>query len=121
MDDETKSMLKSCIFGGIWSTPGSEEQPVLTIRNWRVIELLDGKYKGERRISGYVDQNEEGRLSTPITRVDREKKEITTCSGRVYKLSGPPGCNEDAEYILNTFLRAAKTTSIKDVSNEVWE
>jgi hypothetical protein len=52
--------------GGIWSTPGVDQQPSLTLIRWRVFEVTDGPHQGNRYVVGYCPENLEGRASTAI-------------------------------------------------------
>lgn len=61
---------------------------VVILENWAIQEIqsLNGT---TYHFIGFI--NERGRISTAITELNTELREGLTMSGRLYKLSGPPG------------------------------
>ena len=116
MNDRAMELLKH-LFGGVWVTPDPLEQPELSISRWRIIEITHKRQK-ERRLSGFVVENQEGRLSTPLIAIDLDKKQCVTRSTRIYNLIGPPALDDDAEYVLRAWMSANGIKNIRDVSFE---
>lgn len=108
----------TAIFGGIWSTPGVGNQPVITLIRWRVVEVTGGQGQGERHLVGYCPENYEGRVSTAITSFDAATMQFTTKSGRVYQLLGASGYDSDGEYVWERWSVVNGVTGDRDVSCE---
>ncbi len=85
----------------VWSTIPVDEQPELTLMQWRVFEASDGK----RYFNGYAIENQEGRVSSAIIEFDSETMRGRPASGRVYQLAGRQGYSTDADYVLSAWLR----------------
>lgn len=103
------------ICGGLWQTPGVEEQPALTVTKWRVLEITQGKLAGQRHIVGYCCENHEGRASTAIVSYNKNTRIATTKSGRKYKLQGSTGFSYDADYVWRVW---SQDIPVRDVSTE---
>jgi len=100
----------------IWRTIPVTAQPALTLQDWSVIELPDGK----RHFVGYCVENCEGRVSSTIVSVDPRKLCGSTATGRVYRLAGEPGYSSDAEYVLRSWLAMYKLTTWTDITTALW-
>lgn len=100
----------------IWGTFDIDTQPELTIVRWRVIETD----LNERHLVGYVLENSEGRVSSALEEIDSKKRIVTTRSGRVYELSGPPGFDADGQHVWQRWKRINDVKSEQDVTQEVW-
>lgn len=85
----------------VWKTIPVTEQPELILHCWAVFE--DVKTKA-RHFNGYSYENREGRVSSMILSFDPTTMRGVTRSGRVYELSGEPGQNGDAIYVMNRWL-----------------
>jgi hypothetical protein len=91
----------------VWTVRSVEEQPHIEMVRWRVFEV------GETFVlSGFSVTNGWGRRSTGIVAVDSQRMRVTTSSGRIYHLVGPPGFDADAEYVLNMSLGGATYTDV---------
>jgi len=99
----------------LWRTAGVDEQPMITIVRWRVLEITEGPCKGQRHLNGYCLENREGRASTQIVSFDPRKKICVTKSGRRYHLFGPSGFDGDGDYVWQIWSRSISTI---DVSQE---
>jgi ATP-dependent Lon protease len=76
------------------------EEPEETIMRWSIREArFDASNDQSRHLVGYVARKGKGRATSAIQSFDRDKMRITTSSGRVYQLEGPPGFDPDAEYV----------------------
>jgi hypothetical protein len=65
---------------------------------WRVYRLMLNNQRWDV-LSGWDVQNGCGRCSTPVTWFDPAAATAVTRSGRVYRLEGEPGDNDDARYV----------------------
>lgn len=84
----------------IWRTISVEQQPEITLIQWQIVELPDGK----RHFNGYAVQNREGRVSSTIVDFDSATMRGRTTSGRIYELSGSSGNSSDGDYVLDRWL-----------------
>jgi ATP-dependent Lon protease len=76
------------------------QEPEETIMRWSVREArFDDLNDQSRHVVGYIARKGKGRVSSAIQSFDRNKMRITTGSGRIYQLEGPPGFDQDAEYV----------------------
>lgn len=100
----------------VWLTIPVTRQPSLTLRNWSVYQLPDGK----RHFVGYCIENFEGRVSSEIKAFDPNTLRGTTATGRVYQLQGSPGLNSDAQYVWNAWARINRIDSWTDCTDAVW-
>lgn len=110
--------LVTIIFGGIWGTPGVSHEPEIVMVRWRVVEIVGGEKEGQRHLIGYNVAAFEGRVSTAVVAFDREKMEATTKSGRVYRLEGRPGFDDDGDYVWLVWAPANGIESVRDVSSD---
>lgn len=101
----------------VWRTQPVSRQPQLTLTDWRVMQLHDG----DRHLVGYCIENREGRVSSVVRKFDAAARALETGTGRVYRLSGPPGRSADADYVWRTWLEANQLTHAEDVSGEVYD
>jgi len=94
----------------------------VTIMAWSIKEIVWGESEQPtRHLVGHIPQNSSGRASSAIQSFDREKMLITTSSGRVYALLGPPGENDDADYVWEHWKDFNNARNEKDVTNEYYE
>lgn len=101
----------------VWRTAPVSSQPELSLRSWRIFELLNG----DRHLIGYCTENHEGRVSTAIRTFDASALHATTATGRVYALHGSPGADLDADYVWSRWARTNSVESWTDVTGAVWE
>lgn len=78
----------------LWSTRPVENQPALTLSEWRVMELLDG----ERHLVEFCMENRR-KSKSPVIELKQDSLRTTTTAGRLYFLGGVPGHNADAMYV----------------------
>mgnify|MGYP001234823167 CR=1 FL=1 len=98
----------------IWKTPKVADQPEITIIRWRVMEITEGRCKGQRHINGYCLENREGRASTMIVSFDPEKRVCVTRSGRRYRLLGPPGFDADGDYVWQVWTNSIPAIDVSE-------
>jgi hypothetical protein len=70
---------------------------------WQIFELPDGG----RHFCGFHagPSVHEGRVSSPIEHFSPDTMTGVTCSGRSYRLEGPPGEDEEADEVKRAWLR----------------
>ena len=100
-EEDWERVIRDAIAQSIWNTPPVEEEPMIRLSNWQVIEV-----SGECRLVGYHAAGHEGRLSTPIQVIESQGLRAVTRSGRVYVLEGPAGSHPDADWVLDRWLHA---------------
>ena len=103
----------------IWLTRPVSEEPSITLTNWAIIETVEPE--PSRHFVGYHGAGREGRVSSPIVTFDAATLRGVTQTGRVYELTGSPGLNGDAEYVLGRWQRGYKVevTDITDAAVKV--
>jgi hypothetical protein len=99
----------------VWRTIPVEEQPTLTLEQWRVFDTTDGWH-----FVGYCIENVEGRVSSAVEAFDPAKACGITRTSRVYRLTGRPGHDADAMYVWNVWARRNNEMAAKDATDEVW-
>lgn len=95
------------------STP-IEEQPVVWLERWRVLqaELVF------RHFVGFSIADQDGRVSTRILSFNAVERTGITASGRRYILVGPPGFDDDAQYVWECYSSVFEIKEAVDVSEE---
>lgn len=71
----------------VTQAPSTEEQPVMELREWRVLENCDA----ELLLIGLHVDSDRVRISTPVVSWDYGQRTWITQSGRVYRTTLPPG------------------------------
>ena len=90
----------------VWGTFSVELEPVIPFTRWRILRVLD-KPDNPRfglHLCGYNPDGREGRVSSRIMEIDRDKRSVKTRSGRIYELHGESGVDGDADYVLRVWL-----------------
>lgn len=95
----------------MWAVRSVAEQPEIELARWRVFEV-----GGKRVFFGYSLTTGSGRRSSAIVSFDLRQLKAVTASGRVYRLVGPPGYDDDAQYLLELSSLAAKYTDVTDAA-----
>ena len=90
------------------------EQPALTLEHWRVFLAA-----GNCHVVAWCVENEDGRVTSPVDKFDAARRLAITKSGRIYKLSGPPGDNGDADYTWQRWKHLLRIQEVRDVTNDV--
>ncbi|MGO9444624.1 MAG: hypothetical protein ACLPXB_07585 [Thiobacillaceae bacterium] len=80
---------------------------------WRIFET-DHK---ERFLVGHCPEEGPGRISTALVSIDIKTGQCVSSSGRHYKLVGPPGYDEDGQYIWDMWAQANEVAHYDDVTN----
>jgi len=103
----------------IWETLNVDSQPMIVLTNWSVIEVRLRTYDvATRHFSGYVVENYEGRVSSPIMTFDCATMTGETRSGRRYLLRGAPGVHSDSAYVKYQWLLMNGIDGYKDVTGD---
>ena len=84
--------------------------------HWNVVQLEDGS----RHIVGFIEENRDGRVSSPVANLDTVTLEVRTLTGRRYVLQGPPGEHLDANYVWTQWARIYGIETCTLVTDEVW-
>jgi len=96
------------------TTNSLSARPRVWLVRWHVLRTN----LGTRHFIGHSVEDDAGCVSTPITSYDSASGGGVTSNGRPYKLLGPPGHDEEAEYVWKYYERLWKFTEVMDVSNE---
>lgn len=90
-------------------------EPVVFLSRWRLFRLEDGSVHlcGS---SAFL----EGRVSSALRSIDYEEATAVTRSGRLYKLMGEPGHDEDAAYLWSEWTALYDIVGWEDLTDEVW-
>ena len=108
------------ISGGVWKCAPVSARPEIILANWRVFEVqLPNRTQRTRHFAGQNIEDCEGRASSAIVTFDSETGQGMTESGRIYKLQGPRGFTDDAEYTWNRWKSINSVTEVVDVTAEI--
>jgi hypothetical protein len=80
----------------IYTVLGLDQQPVLHLALWRVMEITNVDGSLDRHFIGFNLESHDGRVSSKITEYDVLAMTGKTHSGRIYELYGEPGDHDDA-------------------------
>lgn len=84
----------------VWLPPTAEEQPDVSLVSWGAFEVLVPELGAPTiHIAGLLERAGEGRVSSPVAKVDGAGRCVITSTGRVYRLVGAPGLQGDASYV----------------------
>ena len=101
----------------IWIPATTDSEPALTLSGWAVfLVLVPGIGTPTTHVAGYHERGREGRVSSPIEKVDDEKRCVVTSSGRVYRLYGRPGLGSEASYVWARWLSIWNVDVKEDLS-----
>ena len=98
---------------GIWKCMPVTAEPEVTLVEWRIMETE----RGERHFVGARVDNRTSRVSSAIVGFDPKRMMGVSSSGRVYKLLGPPGWDEDVDYVWSVWRLMYKVSSYADVTD----
>jgi hypothetical protein len=95
------------------------QEPEETISRWSIREAqFDDSNDQSRHLVGYIARKGKGRVTSAIQSFDRDKMRITTASGRVYQLQGPPGFDPDGEYVWSHWKALNRVLEDTDVTQD---
>ncbi|AQV92539.1 hypothetical protein BJN34_01340 [Cupriavidus necator] len=91
-----------------------QEQPDIWLERWRVIQAD----RESRHFVGFSVEDQDGRVSTPIVSFNPAERSGLTASGRRYVLVGPPGFDDDAEYVWECYSGFYEIKEVVDVTDQ---
>ena len=91
-----------------------QAKPKVWLVHWQVMRTN----LGTRHFVGRSVEEDMGCVSTPITTYDFARRTGITSNGRPYQLLGPPGYDEEAEYVWKHYVHLWKFSEVEDVSCE---
>lgn len=97
----------------VYRTIPVEAQPELTLRKWRVFRLSDESI----HLLGYNVENDEGRVSSVVESIDRERMVFRTATGRIYQLEGEAGHDRDAAYTWTRWVQINAVDEWTDITD----
>jgi len=78
--------------------PSVDSQPEIVLTHWSAVRIsAEGQHWDV--LLGWCELNRCGRVTTPVKEFMGEQGTAITRSGRRYRLVGPPGKCEDAQYV----------------------
>ena len=101
-----------------WASSTIEQTPQVDLADWRVMQLADGS---RHLVGTNLTEGMTGRVSSRVVALDSAHALAKTKSGRVYKLHGPPGRTQDADYTWHRWLKQMGSPSWADVTSTVLE
>lgn len=101
----------------VWLPPTDEEQPEASLVFWGAFEVLVPKLGAPTiRVVGVRAQSGEGRLSSPVAKVDAPNPSVVTSTGHVYRLVGEPGVQGDADYVWRRWVFSWRAEVLGDAA-----
>lgn len=97
------------IIGGVWKTPSVTEMPTYIIVRWRILAVTHNGNTTHHFV-GFNEERMEGKVSSNILEFDPVTHKGRTNSGRIYELKGETGYDDDAQYVLEQWVRLAGIT-----------
>lgn len=84
----------------VWLPPTAEEQPEVSLVCWGAFEVLVPELGAPTiHVVGIRAPSGEGRVSSPVEKVDAATRCVVTSTGRRYRLVGAPGVQGGADYV----------------------
>lgn len=96
-----------------WRVVALTVEPEISLVHWRIMETE----RHERHFIGARLDDGTGRVSTAIVEFDPDGMTGVSQSGRVYKLLGTPGWNENADYVWSAWRAVNRISSYADVTD----
>ena len=96
--------------------PSIDSQPRMSIFEWRIVELVDGTV-----LVGLLENGFTCRMTTLIERIDYQRREVTTQSGRIYELCGMPATKSASGTITTARIKLEGPRFRRDVTSKHWE
>lgn len=107
----------------VWNIDSIEDRPDVTLRDWAAFEVpLHGPDQPwTRHLAGWSCEDSQGQVCSAVQHFYPVTGTCITESGRVYRLTGRPGLNADAQYVWNRWKRIASVTEQRDVTKEAYD
>jgi hypothetical protein len=100
--------------GSIHAIEPVDTQPGTEMTDWRLFQVRLPNGSRTRHLVGRAD--DEGRVCSALVHLDLQALRMRTQSGRIYELAGPPGSDEDSDYVFGVWLRAVGAIHCKDLT-----
>jgi ATP-dependent Lon protease len=111
--------LKRSLVMPVYSVAPVHQEPEEIISRWSIREArFDDSNDQSRHLVGYIARKGKGRVTSAIQSFDRDTMRITTSSGRVYQLQGPPGFDPDAEFVWRHWKALNRVLEERDVTQD---
>jgi hypothetical protein len=91
---------------------------VVTLRRWRVEEVLPRNAPRSRHVWGHDALLDDGCVSAPIVEFNQSTMTVTTASGKQYRLAGLPGHSRKAQPVWDQWCKDHDVIYQRDVTNE---
>lgn len=106
----------------VWLPTTADKEPDVTLTSWGAFEVLIPRIgRPTTHVVGYSRDGMEGRVSSGFTKLDAERGQVITKSGRVYRLEGSPGLHPDAAYVWQQWQSTWEVSVLRDLSVELFE
>ena len=93
----------------------TRERRRITLTRWAIIETEHGR----RHFIGHCDDYGETRVSAPIVSFDVKALRGMSTSGRIYRLSGPPGRDAMGDEVLARWRSKNAVALTRDITEAV--
>lgn len=101
----------------VWLPPTAEEQPEVSLVSWGAFEVLVPELGAPTiHIAGVREVGGEGRVSSPVAKVDALNRSVVTSTGRIYRLLGAPGLQGEATYVWQRWVRNWSAEVLSDAA-----
>lgn len=105
---------------GAHRTPASPSRPEITVKHWKVVEAqLPWLPHPSQHLVGILAEEGKGKVTSPIAYLDPEWGTVRTSKGRVYRIEGPPGTSDGADYALEYWRITRRAKVLADVTQYV--
>ena len=94
-----------------------EKEPRVDIVNWQIHQVTFFNEDKSEHLMGFVPKKK-GRVTSAIQVFEPETRRITTFSGRVYTLIGPPGHCKDAAYVWHLWIKINSVVQDENVTDK---
>jgi len=92
-------------------------EPEVNIINWSIHVVIFLNDDRSEHLQGFVP-GKMGRVTSAIQDFEANNRKITTASGRVYTLVGPPGNCDDAAYVWQLWKKMNGVVQDKNVTDK---
>ena len=116
MQDPDLMVAMALITNSVHSIASVTEEPVALLLNWRLYQVRDNKGSRQRHLVGCVQGGSGGRVTSALVTIDLTSATAVTSSGRMYRLKGPTGFDDDADYVWKVWQRINLSTHVRDVT-----
>jgi hypothetical protein len=101
----------------VWLPPTADEQPEVSLVSWGAFEVLVPELGAPTiHIAGVREVGGEGRVSSPVAKVDAANRCVVTSTGRVYRLVGAPRLQGEANYVWQRWVLIWKAEVLSDAA-----